>query len=311
MAFNPTLPHVVAPRRSDVSTPTLTATTLLPLRSSEWLLFVFFLYVAALGLWRNRGLLDSTTVLIIPFVLVALARADVLSRHSYWSMTRDWISAPLMLVAYWSVDWNATPISSHRLEYALIGFDRTLLNEYGLRSAAERFGTLVPTMLEASYLLLYAVLPLIIAWFYVRQRRHQLERFLVPFLLGSLMAYALLPHFPTQAPCLIFIGEDLPRIDTALRRLNLWILEHGDIQSSVFPSGHVAVAFSTAFAMWLAIPERRSLGGAFFALALLVWINTIYGRYHYAADGLAALLVSALSIGGLALGRRYVTRLPA
>ena len=185
----------------------------------------------------------------------------------------------------------------------MIGWDRTLLNEWGLRAAIERFGALVPTMLELAYLLLYPALPAVIACFYVRHQRHRLDDFMFPFLLGSLMAYALLPYFPSADPRFAFSGEDLPRVGTVLRGVNVWILDHGDIRSSVFPSGHVAVGFSMAFAIWLALPGHRRLHWILLALALLVWINTIYSRYHYAADGLAGLLVSAVSIGGLAAHR--------
>jgi membrane-associated phospholipid phosphatase len=64
----------------------------------------------------------------------------------------------------------------------------------------------------------------------------------------------------------------------------------------VFPSGHVAVGFSAAFAMWLAVPAHRGLGWTLLAGAVVVWITTIYGRYHYAADGLASFVVTGASI---------------
>jgi membrane-associated phospholipid phosphatase len=100
-----------------------------------------------------------------------------------------------------------------------------------------------------------------------------------------------------DGPRFAFAGEDLPNVETVFRRMNVWILNHWDIQSSVFPGGHVAAALSAAFAMRLAAPQRRPLAGALLALAVLVWINTVYGRYHYAADGLASLAVSMPAIG--------------
>ena len=127
-------------------------------------------------------------------------------------------------------------------------------------------------------------------------------------LLGTLTAYALLPRFPTQAPRFLFPAEDLPRFETAVRRLNLWILDHGDIRSSIFPSGHVAFAFSSAFAIRMACPARRRVAAVLLVLAGLVWLDTIYGRYHYAADGLAGLIASAVPIGGLALWRASARR---
>jgi len=52
-----------------------------------------------------------------------------------------------------------------------------------------------------------------------------------------------------------------------------------------FPSGHVTVGFSAAFAMLLALPEKRRIGWTLLAIALLVLVDTVYGRYHYLAMG--------------------------
>jgi membrane-associated phospholipid phosphatase len=70
------------------------------------------------------------------------------------------------------------------------------------------------------------------------------------------------------------------------------------------------VGFSAAFAMMLAMPEQRRAGWTLLAIALLVLVDTVYGRYHYAADGLAGLLVSLVALGlvlahrAAAVGRR-------
>jgi membrane-associated phospholipid phosphatase len=276
------------------------------LRRSEWLLFAFFLYVAALGQSRHAGFLHpSALALLIPLALVALARADLRSTGKVWSMVRDWVPAPLVLIAYWSVDWAARPHSDHALENALIGWDRRLLNDWGLHNAIERFGALLPAVLDLAYLLIYTVPPLAIAYFYIRHERRRLDDFLFPFLLGTLMTYSMLAHFPSEAPRFVFAREDLPGVDTVFHRFNLWILNHYDIHSSVFPSGHVAVGFSAAFAMLLALPENRRAGWTLLVIALLVLVNTVYARYHYAADGLAALAVSLVATS-LVVARRRV-----
>jgi membrane-associated phospholipid phosphatase len=282
-----------------------------PLRRSEWLLFVFFLYVAALAQWRGGGFPQrGALALLIPLALLALARADSLSSARFWSIVRDWVPALLVLTAYWSADWVPQPHGGRTLENALIGWDRSLLNDWRLRATIERFGALLPALLDLAYLLIYAVPPLAIAYFYIRRERRRLDDFLFPFLLGTLMTYSLLPLFPSEAPRFVFAGQDLPGVETVFRRFSLWILNHCDIRSSVFPSGHVTVAFSAAFAMLLALPERRRAGWTLLAIALLVFVDTVYGRYHYAADGLAGLLVSLVALGlalvhrGPAAGRR-------
>ena len=270
------------------------------LRRSEWALAVFFLYIAALCAWRLEGLpLQSILASLVLPGLVVLARADASSRAIGWSVARDWLAAVLMLVAYWSVDWVPSVPRNHEFEQVLIGWDHVLLHDWSLSATIERFGPVVPSVLELAYLVLYAVPPLIIASFYLRHERDRLDEFLFPFLVGTLTAYALLPHFPVDGPRFAFPGQDLPNVETVFRRVNLWILDHWDIQSSVFPSGHVAAAFSAALAVRLAAPDRRGLSGALLALALLVWVNTVYSRYHYAADGLAGLALSASVIGVL------------
>ena len=279
-----------------------------PLRRGEWALLAFFLYVAALVPWRGGGFpYYSALALLIPLALAALARADSRSSGKVWSMIRDWVPALLVLIAYWSVDWVPQPPSADRaLEFSFIGWDRVLLNDWKLRAAIERFGPLFPAILELAYLAIYAVPPLTIAYFYIRRERARLDDFLFPFLLGTLMTYSLLPHFPSQAPRFVFAGQDLPGVETVFRRLNLWILNRGDIQTSVFPSGHVTVAFSAAFAMLLALPENRRAGFTLLGIAILVLVNTVYGRYHYAADGLAGLAVSLVAIAAVVSGICFV-----
>ena len=265
------------------------------LRRSEWVLVAYFLYVAVLGLWRAAAL-PQRLALIVPVAFMLIARADAGSKHRGWSVVRDWIPAVLVLVAYWSIDGVAKAHDDWNLERALIGWDRALLDDWGLRAAIERFGAVMPAALEFVYLLLYAVLPLSIAGFYVHHERDRLDDFIFPFLVGTLTMYALLPHFPSEGPRVAFAGQDLPGVETVFRRLNLWILDQADIRSSVFPSGHVAVGCSSAFAMWRAVPQRLVLGWTLLALAVLVWLCTVYGRYHYAADGLAGAAVSAAAI---------------
>jgi membrane-associated phospholipid phosphatase len=287
----------------------LIAQSPIALRRSEWVLSAFFLYIAVLTAWRSHGVVLASAVAgMIPFALVAISRADSRSRLPCWSIARDWVPAVLVLVAYWSVDWVPAEPRNRALEYAFVSWDRTLLVDWGLGAATEQLGQLVPALLELAYLVLYAVLPLSIASLYVRHERDRLDDFLFLFLVGTLSVYALLPHFPLEGPRFAFPGEDLPQVVSVFRRMNLWILAHGDIQSSVFPSGHVAAAFSAAFAMRLAAPHRRVFAGSLLALAVLVWLNTVYGRYHYAADGLAGLAVSAASIGILLAYRARAAR---
>ena len=267
---------------------------LLRLRSSEWVLLVYFTYTALLSVSFGLDFWRIALALAVPVLLLAMAWADEWYGRDSTSIVRDWVSVPLVLAAYWQTDWFQSGRRLLSLEESWLDWDRTILYQWGLRAVVERLA--LPSLLEASYTLLYSIPPLSVAAIYWYRRRDRLDRFLFPFLVGTLLAYGLLPYFPTESPYLQFPGQDLPSAMTIFRRLNLWILAKGDIHTSVFPSGHVAIAFSAAFSMLWAIPERKRLGYALLVLAVLIATATVYGRYHYAADVLASFLLSLAAI---------------
>jgi membrane-associated phospholipid phosphatase len=167
-----------------------------------------------------------------------------------------------------------------------------LLDKMGFRSMIEIFGGVIPWTLEAVYLLLYAIPPLCMGALYFGGARDRADRFLLTLFLGTFATYALLPYFPTASPRVAFPNEDLPHYASIWRSINVWLLDRYDISTSVFPSGHVAVAFSSAFGLLRAVPHRRLLWSIAFGAATLVFAGTVYGRYHYAADGIASVGIS-------------------
>jgi membrane-associated phospholipid phosphatase len=279
-------------------------------RSSEWLLLAYFLYAAVFSIrnsadvaeWTIRNGLIAAGVCLV-FVL---AWVEAHTGSLIVSCVRDWLPMALILLAYWMVDWFQPPHRLTTFDTAWIGLDRMLLRTWGGKALVECVGPVLPSVLELCYSLLYAVAPVSVAVLYLCRRRRQVDTFLSVLLLGTLTTYALLPHFPSQSPRIAFQGEDLPAYQTPFRMFNLWLLGHFDIRSSVFPSGHVTLGFSAAFAMFVAIPERRYLGVTLLFLAFAVWTATMYGRYHYAVDGLAGL---AVSLAALAVTTLYSRRM--
>ncbi len=141
--------------------------------------------------------------------------------------------------------------------------------------------------------------PASLALLVLNGRREAVSRFWFAYLAGTLGAYALFPYFPSEPPRAAFAGADLPHIVTAVRRFNLWILGGYGIHSSVFPSAHVSSAFSAAWGLMATIPEKRWIGWLMAVYGLSVALATVYGRYHYAVDGVAGIAISILAVGAL------------
>jgi membrane-associated phospholipid phosphatase len=263
------------------------------LRSSEWLLIGYFSYVALISASR----LPLAILLLVVALLAVLAYAESHASREFFSIARDWAPLVLTLAAYREMDLFTPLAWDHHLEFRWIEWDRSLLNGWGVQPAIESLGALLPSYLEFCYLLVYAVGPFTVAVLYLERRRARVNQVLFLYLLGTLLAYALFPYFPSQPPRTLFAGSDLPNVTTALRRFNLWIVNGYGIHSSVFPSAHVSSAFSAAWALLLYLPDRKRYGVGMLIYAVSVAVGAVYGRYHYGVDVLAGFGVSVVAGG--------------
>ena len=272
------------------------------LRSSERLLIVYFFYVALLWPWSPERWIVAGLIAIF---LVGLVWLDSKDRGLTVSIFRDWNALALTLVAYREMDWFTPRVRDHHLERAWVVWDRLLLHRYGLQSAIESAGWLLPEFLEICYCVVYAAGPVALGILYLYNKRERANRFLTIYLTGTLLAYALFPYFPSEPPRTAFAGLDLPGVMTGLRSFNLWVVGGYGIHSSVFPSAHVSSAFSAAWGLLLFLPERRGAGWAMCVYSVCVAVATIYGRYHYTVDAVAGFGVSLVALAaGILVSRR-------
>jgi membrane-associated phospholipid phosphatase len=217
------------------------------------------------------------------------------------SVARDWAPLAVMLLAYQEMGWFAGPHTG-ALESRWIVWDRAFLAG-GVKASIEALGPVVPAVLEAAYTLVYTLAPFSIAVLYLYRKRDRVDPFLLPFVSAVLICYAQFPFWPSEPPRAVFFGQDLPAYETVFRRFNLWMLSGAGIHTSVFPSAHVAGAFAAAFGMRQALPAGKGRWAAHFLLAMaaLIALATVYGRYHYVADAAAGFLLAGA--GALAAAR--------
>jgi hypothetical protein len=270
-------------------------------RRSEWIVTGYFIYTSILALIVPlRPPIPTITVALNLTILAGYALlifADSLRRQEFLSIVRDWYPMPLMLLAYREMGWFAPGHHSYYLELRWVTWDRLVLRQWGLQAAIESLGPVLPSMLEISYTLVYAIAPSCLAILYLYRRRECVDSFLFTFMLGVLLCYVQFPFWPSEPPRTVFPGEDFPTIETVFRRFNWAMLGGYGIHTSVFPSAHVSGAFSAAFAMMRVLQDKPWVGRFLLTLAILIATATVYGRYHYLADALAGLAMSFLAVG--------------
>jgi len=246
--------------------------------------------------------------LLAAAVVFLAAMAGYREGHSAW---RDWAPPLVLLAAYRELELFATPSPTHALENGWQALDRTLLNAWHARAAIESAGWLLPLYLELTYLLVYGIGFFSMLMVYRAHRRDIADRVLFVYLLGTLLAYSIIPFYPSEPPRTLF-RDSGPLVTTPLRQLNLLIVNGAGVHTGVFPSAHVSSAFSAAWALLFLLRDKRWPGWVMLIYAVSVGIATVYGRYHYAVDAIAGFGVSLTAAAAAVVirmaGRRGVNR---
>jgi membrane-associated phospholipid phosphatase len=267
------------------------------LRTSERLLAAYFLYIIGLASLRpieaDMRLRAITVNISLIAAMVFVAHVDAVL-HGRLAVMRDWAPAPLMLLCYREIGWMAVPKSDIALETAWLSWDRALLYDWGLKNLIESLGVTLPLLLEFSYGLVSAIPIFGMALLTATGKRHRMDAFTFTFFVGILGSYVLFPYFPSEPPRTVFPGQDLP-LDSPIRSWNWWILSGYGIHTGVFPSAHVSGAFAGAIGLYRCLPEMQWAARLLTILATLIAVATVYGRYHYAVDALAGIVVSGIA----------------
>jgi membrane-associated phospholipid phosphatase len=261
------------------------------MRTSELVNLAYFLGMTALALvWSLPARARIRAVLL---GLAGLVLTGVSLNAGKWmtdyasAIVRDWICVPLMPVAYWQSGWffqRANP----RLQAIFERSDRAILNWLGVDLANPAHPS-IRALLELAYVFCYPVVPLSLAALFVSGYRQEADTYWTVVLASAYPCYALLPFVQLLPPRLAEKTDDAARQGRGLRQLNLWLVRHITHEANTFPSGHVAASAAIALVLLRFTP----IAGAVFALiALGIAVGCVAGRYHYAIDVAAALLLA-------------------
>jgi len=271
---------------------------------AEKLVFAFLALVLLASFFFPLRLEDRLKVwglnLATAFILFLLSGYGSERRSAWLVVVRDWLPCLLIPLAYRESGLFSTPDPTHHLDHLFIQWDNALLQNSLIMHSRSLLSPWLDLYLEFFYLLCYPLVPLGL-WSLIgaRQQGIQLpskdkgadlpiERFWTSVLLAVLTCYLIYPLFPLTPPRVLFHNLGAPEPHSALRQINLWLLRQNGDQASLFPSGHVAGVTATALAVRAELPR---LGWVFVGAAASVALATVIGRYHYAVDAAAGVLV--------------------
>lgn len=228
---------------------------------------------------------------------IALAAAAILWWGWHPGLAADstgaltWVVIPsLALLGTYRVSGAFFVAPSLRLERWLRAGDERLLHRTGLLDAYHRAPVIVREIVELLYLLVYAVVPAGAVVLLLGGWTAALETYWTTVFLAEATCYAALPWLQSRPPRALEPAS--VAADGPIRRVNLWLLQRGSIQTNTVPSGHAAGAMAVALAVLSAAP---GIGVGLIAIGLGITLATVLGRYHYAIDSILGVAVAIAS----------------
>jgi hypothetical protein len=261
-------------------------------RISDWINLLFFPSIVALAHLRPlpRGRRIKATALGAAGTFFVLASQFAGSFLEDSEVLRDWLPAPLMILAYRQ--------AGELVKEPNAGF-QTKLEEIDRRvlAAVERLrmslgpGAWLAGCFELSYLLCYPLVPLGVGLLYLLHLGNYVEEYWKLVLSSSYPCYLVTAFLPTLPPRLTSVEGSANARPGQIRSLNLWILRRAGIGVNTFPSAHVASTLSASLALVRFVPGE---GLIFLCVSIGTALGAVLGRYHYAAD---AFTGAALATG--------------
>jgi membrane-associated phospholipid phosphatase len=230
-------------------------------------------------------------------------------RSPFFAIARDWLPCILILVAYRESGLFFRPDPAHCLDHLFLRWDDALLKNPWVLGLLTVLSPWLQRYLELAYLFCYPSVPLALGSLYLARRvapgfssasaalkggatardyALAINQFWTAALLAAFSCYVLYPFFPLTPPRELFHDLPGPPVAPLLREVNHWVLGRYAVGASLFPSAHVATVAAVALVIRAYLPR---VGVGFLILAGSIALATVYGRYHYAADALAGVLV--------------------
>lgn len=172
-----------------------------------------------------------------------------------------------------------------KADYAMFGAHPTVWIEQFSNYWLNEYMQLVYT----SYFLLTIGLG---AYLWIRNRREEFAVFIASTCAAYYLCYVVFVLFPIESPHHTL--RHLQQVELAggpfTAFINL-IEKHGRVHGGAFPSAHVAGSVVVLISAWR---FARRIGYWLTPIVISICVATVYGRYHYAVDVFAGILMGAI-----------------
>jgi membrane-associated phospholipid phosphatase len=257
-------------------------------RASEWVAAAYFSYLLAVAFVRLPSARRRTTARFCLASLLVVLLPRIVPTSVVWrEPLRDWLPVVSLLMGYWlSGHYFLAPMPT--IEQRFLALDRWLHNA-GLSSFVARAPRAVLELLELAYMSCFIFVPGGMVLLFLAGATAHADRFWTLVLIGEFGSFGMLPWIQTRPPRDVEPPGVIDQRPILMRAINRAMVRRTSIGYNTFPSGHVAGSLAVAFAVSEALP---GLTVPMLAASGLISVSTVVGRYHYAVDAVAGLVLT-------------------
>jgi hypothetical protein len=141
-----------------------------------------------------------------------------------------------------------------------------------------------------SYFLIILVMGL---YLYLNRKYNEFEKYVTAVATGYFISYLIFILYPVEGPRYALAGQYHMRPEGFLFvPICNFIISSGGLHGGCMPSSHVAIA---VISLLTARRYARKLYPYYLVFAILLTIGTVWGRYHYASDAVAGIILGLFS----------------
>ena len=202
---------------------------------------------------------------------------------------RDWFPFFLLSACYYALFTNLLlRINPHTMDPVLARIDAALLGNQASFLLERWINPWTTDFFNFIYFSYILSLPVVAIYFYTRETKPRFRRVMMGYLTLMLMGVSSYLMVPAIGPGSYFAGQFTKSLDgDAVSRSVTYIISNGRVAYDCFPSLHVGIPL--LLSLYLR-DYRRKLFVPALIYVFLMCGATIYLRYHYLTDVLAAFL---------------------
>jgi membrane-associated phospholipid phosphatase len=263
----------------------------------EWITFIYLTWLNGLVILFHRNIAHPLRHLAIQcaiaLAIAFLVRAEGISESALVHFARHWYPLPLYIFFFEELQSLVHAIFPVWFDARLIAFDHALFGVHPSVWLAQFANPALNDFMQFSYMTYFLYLVILPTLLYANREYASFWTVMVSTALAHYSVYVISVLLPIESPYYSLASLNKAELSGGYCTALIGLVERfGRVHGAAFPSAHVAGSIVAILASWR---YRRWLFWLCLPFFASMCIATVYGRYHYAADVFAGLIVGTLA----------------